>query len=132
MALEGTGKKRKWNNKIAKIGKVGDAAEIKRAKYRLQQLVNKKRGKLIQMKTVSRFVPGMGRPNPVENGLNWHPTLGVPYLPGSSVKGAVRTWAEFYEENDKNQKDIQQIFGSDRTDSESKRKEPPSRKCHLF
>jgi CRISPR-associated protein Cmr6 len=115
LALEGTGKQQ-WNNKIAKIGKVGDAEEIERAKYRLQQLVNKKKGKLIRMKTVSRFVPGMGRPNPVENGVNWHPTLGVPYLPGSSVKGVVRTWAEFYEENDP--KDIQQIFGSDRTDSE--------------
>jgi CRISPR-associated protein Cmr6 len=100
--------------KIAKIGKVGDAEEIERAKCRLQQLVNKKSGKLIRMKTVSRFVPGMGRPHPVENGLNWHPTLGVPYLPGSSVKGIVRTWAEFYDENDP--KDIQHIFGSDRND----------------
>ncbi|MFD1443946.1 type III-B CRISPR module RAMP protein Cmr6 [Thermoactinomyces vulgaris] len=48
----------------------------------------------------------------------WETALGVPYFPGSSVKGVVRTWAEFYEENDKNQEDIQHIFGSDRTGSE--------------
>ena len=37
---------------------------------------------------------GLGRSHPVENGFAWHPTLGMPYLPGSSVKGMVRAWAE--------------------------------------
>lgn len=44
--------------------------------------------------TESRFVTGLGRSHPVENGFAWHPTLGVPYLPGSSIKGLVRAWAE--------------------------------------
>ncbi|HET9626207.1 MAG TPA: type III-B CRISPR module RAMP protein Cmr6 [Kofleriaceae bacterium] len=44
--------------------------------------------------TESRFVTGLGRSHPVENGFAWHPTLGVPYLPGSSIKGMVRAWAE--------------------------------------
>src|ERR1035441_6966625 len=30
-----------------------------------------------------------GRSHPVENGFVWHPTLGVPYLPGSSIKGLI-------------------------------------------
>lgn len=42
----------------------------------------------------SRFVTGLGRSHPVESGFAWHPTLGVPYLPGSSVKGILRSWAE--------------------------------------
>jgi CRISPR-associated protein Cmr6 len=44
--------------------------------------------------TESRFVTGLGRSHPIENGFAWHPTLGVPYLPGTSVKGLVRAWAE--------------------------------------
>jgi CRISPR-associated protein Cmr6 len=40
-----------------------------------------------------RFVTGLGREHPVENGFAWHHTLGVPYLPGSSIKGMVRAWA---------------------------------------
>jgi CRISPR-associated protein Cmr6 len=39
-----------------------------------------------------RFVTGLGREHPVENGFTWHHTLGVPYLPGSSIKGMVRAW----------------------------------------
>ncbi len=34
----------------------------------------------------------------VENGFAWHPTLGTAYLPGSSVKGLVRSWATQWEE----------------------------------
>ncbi|MBA4603662.1 type III-B CRISPR module RAMP protein Cmr6 [Thermoactinomyces sp. AMNI-1] len=64
---------------------------------------------MIYMKTTSRFIPGMGRPHPVENGVNWHPTLGVPFLPGSSVKGVVRAWAESYNKVD--EKTITRIFG---------------------
>jgi CRISPR-associated protein Cmr6 len=44
--------------------------------------------------TEGRFVTGTGRSHPVENGFAWHPTLGTPYLPGSSIKGMIRRWAE--------------------------------------
>lgn len=40
------------------------------------------------------FVTGMGLPHPVENGMSWHHTLGVPYLAGSSMKGLLRAWVE--------------------------------------
>ena len=46
----------------------------------------------------SDFVTGLGREHPVENGFAWHHTLGTPYLPGSSVKGVVRSWAEGWHE----------------------------------
>lgn len=42
--------------------------------------------------TTSRLVIGMGQDHPVENGFLWHPTLGVPYIPGSSIKGMLRNW----------------------------------------
>lgn len=41
----------------------------------------------------SRLLTGTGRPHPVENGMAWHPTLGVPFLAGSGVKGVLRSWA---------------------------------------
>jgi CRISPR-associated protein Cmr6 len=40
----------------------------------------------------------MGNPHPIENGLSWHPTLGVPYLSGAAVKGMVRNWLEIWEQ----------------------------------
>ena len=48
-------------------------------------------------KLKSNFVTGLGREHPVENGFAWHHTLGTPYLPGSSVKGMVRAWAEVWQ-----------------------------------
>ncbi len=51
--------------------------------------------------TTAPFVTGMGLAHPVENGFLWHHTLGVPYLPGSSVKGLVRTWMEHWLEADR-------------------------------
>ena len=41
-----------------------------------------------------RFVTGTGNAHPMENGFTWHPTLGMPYLPGSAVKGLVRAVIE--------------------------------------
>ena len=48
------------------------------------------------------FVTGTGNAHPLENGFTWHPTLGMPYLPGSAVKGLVRALVETaYEGADK-------------------------------
>lgn len=43
----------------------------------------------------SSLVPtmcGMGERTPGENGLSLHPVYGVPYLPGTSLKGILRAW----------------------------------------
>lgn len=45
------------------------------------------------------FASGLGLPHPVENGLAWHHTLGVPYLAGSGVKGLVKAWVEVWDES---------------------------------
>lgn len=44
--------------------------------------------------TTSRFVTGMGLPHPKENGFSWMRPYGVPYIPGSSLKGMLRAWLE--------------------------------------
>jgi len=62
--------------------------------------------------TVGSFVTGLGRDHPVENGFAWHPTLGTAYLPGSSVKGLVRDWAEQWSDAPPTADDRLRIFGS--------------------
>lgn len=41
-----------------------------------------------------RFVTGTGNAHPLENGFSWHHSLGMPYLPGSAIKGLVRAVIE--------------------------------------
>ena len=61
-------------------------------------------------RTASRFVTGLGREHPVENGFTWHHTLGTPYLPGSSVKGVLRNWvAHWVDASDKSL--VANLFG---------------------
>lgn len=64
----------------------------------------------LKMKTDWRFVSGLGVPHPYETGLVFDHTYGVPYLPGSSVKGAARAWAE---ENGWSYEKCEVIFGPD-------------------
>ena len=75
-------------------GTVGAKLQIQQASMRLAALVESRGGRWEVLTTTSRFVTGLGRSHPIENGFSWHPTLGVPYLPGSSIKGLVRAWAE--------------------------------------
>lgn len=65
--------------------------------------------KWVDARTSWRFVSGLGLPNPTENGFVWDRNLGVPYLPGSSVKGMVRAWAEYW--GAAGAEDIVRIFG---------------------
>lgn len=46
------------------------------------------------------LVTGLGADHPLENGFTFHPLLGVPWLPGSSVKGLVRAAARLLGEED--------------------------------
>ncbi|MFH0944255.1 MAG: type III-B CRISPR module RAMP protein Cmr6 [Planctomycetota bacterium] len=61
---------------------------------RMIDLTQAKGGRLLAATATGPFVTGLGRAHPVENGFTWHPTLGVPYLPGSSIKGLLRAWLE--------------------------------------
>lgn len=72
----------------------GNSSAVKRKALGLAKLAEALGGKFRVAKVRWRFVTGLGLPHPLENGFAWHPTLGTPYLPGSSVKGLVRAWLE--------------------------------------
>ena len=82
-----------WINDITDIP-IGNSNEIEEYALRLMRLVERCSGHVEIFTAESRFVTGLGRSHPIENGFAWHPTLGTPYIPGSSVKGLVRAWVE--------------------------------------
>ncbi|SHF43643.1 CRISPR-associated protein Cmr6 [Seinonella peptonophila] len=100
----------RWHDK-----RVGERREIQAYLSRMSKLISGK-GAEITIRTKERMVIGMGLPHPVENGFAWHHTLGVPYIPGSSIKGMLRAtlrrWSATHEGLDK-------IFGS-REEQEAK------------
>lgn len=85
--------KTEWIRTVAN-GTPTDDAELRRQfTERQKSMIEGLGGKCLPFQTESRFVTGLGREHPVENGFAWHPTLGTPYLPGSSIKGMLRAWA---------------------------------------
>lgn len=92
---DGAGPKLAWINTVA--SRVGDAELLQESTMRYLQLVEARGGRFAVFETESRFVTGLGRSHPIENGFAWHPTLGTPYLPGSSIKGMVRAWVKVWE-----------------------------------
>ncbi|MEG6617613.1 type III-B CRISPR module RAMP protein Cmr6 [Peptococcaceae bacterium 1198_IL3148] len=101
--------KHHWIKTVTESGSLGDAKLVNEMKERLLNLTNRLNGRSLFLKTDGRFVTGIGREHPVENGFTWHHTLGVPYLPGSSIKGMVRTWAKIWLNADS----ANRIFGAD-------------------
>lgn len=104
---------------IKQIGKnfAGNKILLEEAVERLLNLTDSLAGKFRCYKTIWRFATGLGLNNPVENGMAWHHTLGVPYLPGSSVKGLVRSWAEQWLDYP-SQDEINRIFGPREVENE--------------
>ncbi|MGB9887672.1 MAG: type III-B CRISPR module RAMP protein Cmr6 [Moorellales bacterium] len=106
-------KKAPWVNRAA-AWPAGDRELLAEATRRLGQLVLSLGGELRVMATQWRFVTGLGREHPVENGFAWHPTLGVPYLRGSSVKGVVRAWAGLWA--GATPQEVERVFGPEGED----------------
>lgn len=91
--------------------RVGTSGELNEHALRIARMVDGGGGCLSVFATCSRFVTGLGRSHAVENGFAWHPTLGTPYLPGSSIKGMVRAWAESEGESDARDSRLEQLVG---------------------
>ena len=72
------------------LKQVGARSELQAKAEKIQQLAASQGGQARIYQCTAPFVTGMGNPHPLENGFTWHPTLGMPYLPGSAVKGLVR------------------------------------------
>ncbi len=88
--------KQKWIETVT--GKRGDEILITRQRERMTRLVKNLGGEVKVYATDWHFVTGLGLNHPVENGFSWHPTLGVPYLPGSAVKGLLKAWMDQWSE----------------------------------
>lgn len=73
----------------SKIGSEDLLAEVAERQRRLAAASG---GFVLTLKNRSTFVTGLGESHPVESGFAWHSPLGVPYLPGSGIKGALKTW----------------------------------------
>jgi len=112
----GDASKRNWIQQVTR-GPVGDSRLIGEIVRRRLNLITQCRGTPFHFKTEGPFVTGLGRNHPVENGFAWHQTLGTPYLPGSSVKGIVRSWATIWEEESK--EIINRVFGPRNSNSPS-------------
>lgn len=72
----------------------GADSSLKASYFRQKNLVEACQGHSLILHSEGHFTTGLGNPHPVENGFLFHPTLAVPFLPGSSVKGLVRAWLE--------------------------------------
>lgn len=98
-------------------GKCGNEKTLKQSYVRQSVLVEACGGSSITLSADWHFATGLGNPHPVENGFLFHPTLAAPYLPGSSVKGLVRSWLEQQLGEHPDAKDLfHRLFGSEDKD----------------
>lgn len=67
-----------------------------------------------ELVTDARLIAGLGYEGPLEVGLSIHPLYGIPYLPGSSVKGVARALAEVVlkRQGTVSEARINEVFGS--------------------
>lgn len=64
--------------------------------------------KTFEIITVTRLLIGRGTPSVFEQGISLHPLFGLPFLPGSAIKGVTAHWAEA---NGEDAELREQIFG---------------------
>ncbi|MBN2886164.1 MAG: type III-B CRISPR module RAMP protein Cmr6 [Chromatiaceae bacterium] len=105
--------KSRWVTQSA--GPAGEREALDQAAQRQLALVTALGGRGAVFHAEWHFATGLGLPHPVENGLAWHHTLGVPYLAGSAVKGLVRAWVEVWDaslDDEARQRRLDHWFGT--------------------
>ncbi|MGE0702055.1 MAG: RAMP superfamily CRISPR-associated protein [Hyphomicrobiaceae bacterium] len=75
--------------------RIGDAKRLARAAGRRCALAAgmAPKGRTIHCRTISRLLVGAGNAHVSDVGMTWHATLGCPYVPGASIKGAMRAFS---------------------------------------
>ena len=74
-----------------------------------------------RVKATGWLLCGLGNPSPTENGLALHPTWGVPWIPGTSLKGIAKAWLR---EAGASQKELDDWFGrAPKTDPDPKKRD---------
>ena len=101
--------KKQWINLFT--GSRGDGQQLETFCQRQRERVQALGGAVVRYATAAPFVVGTGLEHPVENGFLWHHVLGVPYLPGSAVKGLVRAWAQHWLEKGTNDAEVVHLLG---------------------
>lgn len=114
--------KHKWLEGFPNSSRGEDIA-LKQHAWRTIDLIKARGGDVAVFELDWHFVTGMGYPHPVENGLAWHPTLGVPYLTGAAVKGMVRSWMEVWQ--GATEAELRCWFGSETKDPDKLADKPP-------
>jgi CRISPR-associated protein Cmr6 len=71
---------------------------------------------VIDLTLRGRFISGLGAAHVLETGFIWDRNLGVPTIPGSSIKGCVRAWAEEWIDAPKS--DVAALFGDQKAAGE--------------
>lgn len=102
-------KRRDWLNHFVSKP-LGDAEILSEFAQRQTRILASRAAEPLFMQTASRFLPGQGGIHPMLGGMIFHPTLGLPYLPGSNLKGLVRTWATQWQNASPD--DVARIFGA--------------------
>ena len=74
--------KLEWIRTVADGRPVGSPRQIEEYSHRMVRLVRAHGGRFAVFEMESRFVTGLGRSHPVENGFAWHPALGTPFPSG--------------------------------------------------
>ncbi len=97
--------------------KIGCSKQLESYSLKQAKLATAQKGRFGIFKSDWHWVSGLGYSHPTENGLNWHRSLAVPYIPGSTVKGLLRSWMEQQETPDL--KLLKQWFGSEAKHQES-------------
>lgn len=70
----------------------GDKDLLEQHAQRTRALVDSLGGLTVELKAIEPLFTGLGNSHPLENGMTWHPTLGVPYLSAAAVKGLTRAF----------------------------------------
>lgn len=78
---------------IQQTGDIKEPAVYKDFFNRWQSELEKAGAVLREAQVIGRLAAGLGGETVIETGLTLHRTYGVPYIPGSSLKGAARAYA---------------------------------------
>lgn len=78
-----------------------------RQEFQLKSLSRIYDFRVIEAETDWRLIVGMGSGHVQETGMTLHHIYGIPYIPGSAIKGVLHHWAR-----DNKYKDESQIFGT--------------------
>lgn len=109
---------------LTKFQEIAARVNLSRLESRIRELKGFANGNVVRMENQSRFLCGVGYQSSLEWGFQFDWTTGVPYLPGSSFKGAMVNYLEFCHENSQpnetiqlendswERKDVIKVFGS--------------------